>query len=61
MDRQAIHVQGRVALSNANCAAENGSKVPVAEGPVLWPFTTFATRSTGLMSYQLSGYTGKTP
>jgi hypothetical protein len=24
-----------------------------------WPFTTFATRSTGLISQQLSGYSGK--
>jgi len=36
MDRQAIDVHGRIAFSNANCALpQDGSKAPMAEGPVL--------------------------
>jgi hypothetical protein len=38
MDRQAMDVHGRIAFSNANCASQDGSKAPMAEGPVLADF-----------------------
>jgi hypothetical protein len=31
MDRQAIDVHDRIAFSNANCAAQDGSTAPMAE------------------------------